>query len=114
MDWTQAFICITGLAGHLLIAKQDRRGYWFWILGNIAIIKLSLIDGHYGMAGLFLMYSFISLQALRIWGHKKVVLDTDHPSKKSLFECLKSFYDSLKKGREEANLTFVIHVQIRN
>lgn len=70
MDWTQLFICITGLAGHLLIARQDRRGYWFWIAGNFAIIKLSLSDGHYGMAGLFLVYTFISLKALLDWGRK--------------------------------------------
>lgn len=70
MDWTQLFICITGLAGHLLIARQDRRGYWFWIAGNFAIIKLSLADGHYGMAGLFMVYTFISLKALRDWGRK--------------------------------------------
>ncbi len=72
MDWTQLFICITGLAGHLMIARQDRRGYWFWIAGNAAIIKLSLADGHYGMAVLFVVYTIISLKALRDWGQKTV------------------------------------------
>jgi nicotinamide riboside transporter PnuC len=113
MDWTQAFICITGLIGHLLIARQDKRGYWFWLLGNIAIIKISLIDGRYGMAVLFLVYTFISLQALRMWAKKEEVEHNDPPTKKPLFECLKSFFDSFKAGREEADLTFVIRVQIR-
>ncbi len=72
MDWTQLFICITGLAGHLLIARQDRRGYWFWSSGNAAIIRLSVVDGHFGMAGLFVVYTVISLKALRDWGQKTI------------------------------------------
>ncbi len=109
MDWTQLFICITGLAGHLLIARQDRRGYWFWIAGNFAIIKLSLGDGHYGMAGLFMVYTFISLKALRDWGRITAnAQKTDEPlspgqNKKSpkplINDLMRSILDALSPSR---------------
>lgn len=103
MDLTQTFICITGLAGHLLIARQDRRGYWFWIAGNMAIIKLSLGDGHYGMVGLFVLYTLISLNALRSW-KKKEKDDADHgtPSGTAFFSKLKSWLEIFRQIRAEA------------
>jgi hypothetical protein len=113
MDWIQLFICITGLTGHILIARRDRRGYWFWIFGNSAIIKLSLADGHYGMAGLFLAYTFISLKALQSWGKKQEDLNLGSSSKKPPFERLKSLFDSFKEGRENSDLAFVVYIQVR-
>lgn len=70
MDWTQFFICVTGVSGHILIARQDRRGYWFWIVGNLLIIKMSFEDSRFGMVGLFMFYTLVSLWALHSW--KKV------------------------------------------
>lgn len=109
MDLTQTFICITGLAGHLLIARQDRRGYWFWIAGNLAIIKLSLGDGHYGMVGLFVIYTFISLNALRSW-KKKDVADHNPPSGSSFYSKLKTWLNFFRQIRAKteflANIGF--------
>ena len=99
MDWIQTFICITGLAGHLLIARQDRRGYWFWILGNLAIIKLSLGDGHYGMVGLFVVYTMISLNALRTWKKKEAGADHNPSSGSSFSEKLKSWLEIFRQIR---------------
>lgn len=101
MDWTQTFICITGLAGHLLISRQDRRGYWFWIAGNLAIIKLSLGDGHYGMVGLFVVYTLISLNALRVWKKKEEGSDHNPPSGSSFSSRLKTWLDFFRKIRAE-------------
>lgn len=102
MDLTQTFICITGLAGHLFIAEQDRRGYWFWIAGNLAIIKLSLGDGHYGMVGLFVVYTLISLNALRVWKNKEEEEGSDHnpPSGPSFSSRLKTWLDIFQQISE--------------
>lgn len=104
MDWTQTFICITGLVGHLLIARQDRRGYWFWIAGNLAIIKLSWIDGRYGMVGLFVVYTIISLNALRVWKKKEKGSDHNPPSGSTFSARLKAWLDFFRKIRAEGEL----------
>lgn len=110
MGWTQLFICITGLVGHLLIARQDKRGYWFWIVGNFAIIKLSLADGRYGMAGLFLVYTFISLHALRSWTKKRNV--PEMPSlATTIIKKLKSAMNAFLRGVRDAVITSQVNVQ---
>lgn len=110
MDWTQIFICITGLTGHILIARQDHRGYWFWIAGNFAIIKLSLSDGHYGMAGLFLVYTLISLQALRNWGRKRNAPQRTS-SPKTISERMKSAMNDFLQSLRDACITSEVTVQ---
>lgn len=114
MDWIEVFICATGLAGHVLIARQDKRGYWFWIAGNIAIIKLSIADTHFGMAGLFLTYTVISLHALRTWGRNQESPHREGFSKRLLHERLKSLLGPFSQGDEEYHLHLSVHIKVRS
>lgn len=67
MDLIQAFIIATGLAGHFLVARRRPLGYWFWIAGNLALIALFGARHLYGMVALYVIYTAISLYAIRSW-----------------------------------------------
>ena len=67
MDYMQLIITVTGLAGHYFVAKKNPIGYAFWIIGNIAMIAESLDKGMYMLVALFLVYTGISLWAMRSW-----------------------------------------------
>jgi len=73
MDYMQLIITVTGLAGHYFVAKKNPIGYAFWIIGNIAMIVESLDKGMYMLVALFLIYTAISLWAMRSWvsGNRK-------------------------------------------
>lgn len=67
MQYLQIVAIITGLLGHWLITKQDVRGYYAWIAGNVATIILQLNVELYGMAALFLTYTALSIYGIIKW-----------------------------------------------
>jgi len=67
MDILQWVIAATGLAGHYYIARQNSLGYWFWILGNGVMIFQTIDKQLYVIAGLFGIYTIISLYAISKW-----------------------------------------------
>lgn len=71
IDLMQAIAMISGIAGHLLLAKRNVNGYWIWIIGNIASIYLSYERQLFGMSFLFVLYTLISFWAIWNWQHPK-------------------------------------------
>lgn len=69
IDMMQAIAIITGIAGHLLLARRNVNGYWVWIVGNFATIYLSYEKQLFGMAFLFVLYTMISCWAIWNWQH---------------------------------------------
>ena len=56
-----------GLAGQILIAKQDYRGYMAWIAGNVALMYVYYQTQQLALIGLQVANSAIQLAALRRW-----------------------------------------------
>lgn len=71
-DFIQLFILITGIAGQLFVANRNYKGFFWWILCNIAAVYASVLNGLYGMALLYVFYSAMCFYS--IWKWKK--LDT--------------------------------------
>ena len=67
MDFMQCIIALTGLTGHFFVARKNLLGYWFWIIGNIATVMISMEKQLYVLAGLFVTYTVIALLAIRKW-----------------------------------------------
>lgn len=68
MDWGQLFIIITGLLGQILVARRNPRGFVFWIMGNIVLIQNFFNLRQFGLAGLYGVYTMISLYSIIAWG----------------------------------------------
>lgn len=71
MGYLEIFAIATGLAGHWLISNQDVRGYYAWIAGNLAFIVMQYNVGLYGMAGLFVVYTLLSIRGIIKWKAKQ-------------------------------------------
>ena len=67
MDFMQCIIALTGFAGHFFVARKNLLGYWFWIIGNIAMVIISMEKQLYILVGQFLIYTVIALLAIRKW-----------------------------------------------
>lgn len=63
----QAFIIATGLAGHVLIARKDPRGYLAWIAGNLALIVVYHQTRQYALIGLQIVNCAVQVGALISW-----------------------------------------------
>ena len=67
MQFLQFIAIATGLLGHWFISNQDVRGYYVWIVGNVAMIVLQWQVGLYGMVLLFVIYTVISVIGIKKW-----------------------------------------------
>jgi len=63
----QAFIIIMGLAGQVLIARKDPRGYVAWIAGNLALVVVYVDTQQHALVGLQVVNSAIQASALIRW-----------------------------------------------
>lgn len=63
----QAFILITGIVGQILVAHQNRKGFYWFIACNIAAILVSVWSHLYGMALLYLFYAGMSIYSIEKW-----------------------------------------------
>ena len=63
----QAFILVTGIAGQLLVAHQNRKGFYWFIACNIGMIIVSLITELYRMAALYLFYIATCFYSIYKW-----------------------------------------------
>ena len=67
MDATQLFIIVTGILGQILVAKRDSKGFLFWIAGNIALINTFTQHQQFGLAGLYFLYTILSIYSIFSW-----------------------------------------------
>jgi nicotinamide riboside transporter PnuC len=67
MSCLQTFIIVMGLAGQILVARQDYRGYVAWIAGNVALMYVYYQTHQLPLIGLQVVNSAIQLAALFRW-----------------------------------------------
>ena len=63
----QMFVLITGIAGQIMVAYMRREGFYFWLASNAALIYISINNGMFGMAGLYIFYSYMCFFSLNKW-----------------------------------------------
>jgi len=66
----QGFILVTGIAGQILVAHRNHNGFYWWLTCNAAAFSVSIWNELYGMAGLYIFYSFMCFYS--IWKWKKL------------------------------------------
>lgn len=60
------FVCIA-LYGTYLNSNQDKRGFYFWILSNLAFTIININNEMWSQAFLFLIYTILAVRGLVKW-----------------------------------------------
>lgn len=63
----QLFVFATGVAGQILVAHMRKEGFYFWLASNAALIYISLVGGMFGMAALYIFYSYMCFFSISKW-----------------------------------------------
>jgi len=63
----QGVVLITGIAGQILVAYRNPNGFYWWLICNVAALTISVWNQLYGMAGLYVFYSFMCFYSLWKW-----------------------------------------------
>lgn len=59
-----------GIVGAILIANDDKRGFYIWLLGNPLWIYHGVITQQYGLTLQFIVYTAITLFGIYKWRTK--------------------------------------------
>ncbi len=70
LPYFDAFTTSGSLVAQYLLAKKYLQNWWLWILVDIVAIPVYLYKGLYIIAGLFLVYLFISIYGYVNWKRK--------------------------------------------
>jgi len=63
----QGFILVTGIAGQILVAHRNLKGFYWWLACNVAALTVSVWSHLYGMAALYVFYSFMCFYSIWKW-----------------------------------------------
>lgn len=60
-------LAILALWGTWLNANQQREGFFFWIVTNVAFSIINFMIGQYAISFLFLVYTILAIKGLTTW-----------------------------------------------
>jgi nicotinamide riboside transporter PnuC len=60
-------LTIAALYGTWLNSNQDRRGFYYWFVTDVAFAVLFIIDDMYAQATLFAIYAYLANRGLKKW-----------------------------------------------
>ncbi len=63
----QGITLATGIGGQLLLSRKNIGAFYLWIVSNIALISLSIMNQQYGITFLYAFYTFMCLYSIRSW-----------------------------------------------
>ncbi len=66
-NFFQVLILLTGIVGQLLVAHQNRKGFYWFIACNIVSIIVAVSTSLYGMAILYVFYTVMCLYSIHKW-----------------------------------------------
>ena len=64
VTWSLAFLSITG---GFLNARENIRGFYFWIVANIGWVSINIYKGIYAQAFLFIIYITLCIYGIKKW-----------------------------------------------
>jgi len=62
---------LIALYGTYLNSSQDKRGFYFWVVSNVAFSLINLSCGMYAQAFLFAVYTALAIRGILVWGKKQ-------------------------------------------
>lgn len=63
-------ITLIALIGAYFNSKQNKIGFYFWIVSNVSFCIVNLIIGQFAQSFLFFAYLIISIYGLVVWSKK--------------------------------------------
>lgn len=66
-QFLQGFILVTGIAGQVLVAHRNLKGFYWWLVCNGAALIVSIVNHLYGMAALYVFYSIMCFYSIWKW-----------------------------------------------
>ena len=66
-QFLQGFILVTGIAGQVLVAHRNLKGFYWWLACNVAALMVSVWSHLYGMATLYVFYSVMCFYSIWKW-----------------------------------------------
>lgn len=73
-NFFQVLILLTGIVGQLLVAHQNRKGFYWFIACNIVSIIVAVATNLFGMALLYVFYTVMCVYSLYKW--KQIAVKT--------------------------------------
>lgn len=70
----QAVILITGIVGNFYVARKEASGFVWWIVGNLALIAVSVRNELWLMVLLYAYYTGTAVYALCTWDNRITAL----------------------------------------
>lgn len=67
LEFLQIIAAISGLTGQYFVVKKDVRGFYLWVLSNLAIMVLQYLAGYYWLLALHFAYLCLCLHGIRRW-----------------------------------------------
>jgi nicotinamide mononucleotide transporter len=55
------------IVGNEFIKRRNRRGYWFWLVGNALGLTLFVVQRQWITAALYVYFTVSCVQGLRFW-----------------------------------------------
>ena len=62
--WIVTFIAIYGT---YLNSKQDKKGFYFWLVSNSAFCAINFCNGMIAQGFLFAVYTYLAIMGLKNW-----------------------------------------------
>lgn len=72
------------VVGNEFIKRRDRRGYWFWLCGNVLGLALFLLQRQWITATLYVYFTISCIQGLARW--RQLEAASDHDKQAALFK----------------------------
>jgi nicotinamide riboside transporter PnuC len=64
---TSWIFVVIALYGTYLNSNQDKRGFYFWTVSNIAFSLINLENGQLAQSVLFFVYTILAVRGLLMW-----------------------------------------------
>lgn len=65
--FVQGFILVTGVVGQLYVARLNVVGFYYWLIGNLAVVAVSWHFSSFGLLGLYMYFSFMAVYSILHW-----------------------------------------------
>ena len=89
------------IVGNEFIKRRDRRGYWFWLVGNSLGLTAFIMQHQWITALLYVYFTVSCVQGLRHWARAEVRPETRQQEHSALSRLVDAFASETAQGRVE-------------
>lgn len=100
-----AFTTALSIVAMYLLAKKKLEQWWLWVVVNLASCLLYAWKGLYPMAGLFVVYTIVSVMGYFRWKREMLKINFRHSQEKDIHNILDMYAYSKSVMRANGNMT---------